>query len=394
MKTRNKVFIYILLAAGLFYGVYHVLARVHKTDPSVRTSETEETEAVTVSVEKVHRGDIRNVVSVTGEVRPLTSVDVVPKIPGRLELLRSPDGKQIEEGVMVEKGKVAAVIEHAQLDAAVRSARAALEVARVAHEAAKVNLTDSKREKERWINLRKEGSGTQQQLDQVMTAFERAQVQVKQTQAQIAQAEAALEQARIQLDESTVEAPISGVVSRKYVDEGAFVGPSMPLFKIIDIRDVEITGGVPDRYYPKLVTGKTAAEVEVDAYPDHVFTGVVTRIRPELDQATRTVAVTIRVPNPTLQLKPGMYARISLIIDEQKNALLVPDDALLNVGGKDIVYILDGDSLLMRQVEIGLEEGSLNEIVTGLREGDVVVVKAQQTLRQGLKARTREDTIK
>ncbi len=391
MKTNQKIIGYILLIAVLLYGGYQVLARIQNKNPPIQPSEAVLSEAVRVSVETVRCGDIRNVISVTGEVRPLISVDVVPKIPGRLDRLRSPDRILIEEGVNVEKGSVVAVIEHAQLDAAVRSAQATLEVARAAHEAAKVNLNDCTREKERWINLRKQGAGTQQQLDQVMTAFERAGVQVKQTQAQIAQAEAALEQAEVRLEEAFIKAPISGLVSRKYVDEGAFVGPATPLFKIIDINEVEITGGVADRYYPKLRTRQTAAQVEVDAYPGEVFTGVLTRIRPELDQITRTVVVTIRVPNQTRKLKPGMYARISLVIDQRKDVALVSDDALMNVEGETMVYLVNSESLHSRHVKIGLEEGAVNEVVEGLKPGDRVVIKAHQLLREGMKVEARED---
>jgi len=179
-------------------------------------------------------------------------------------------------------------------------------------------------------------------------------------------------------------------VSLKYVDEGAFVGPSSPLFRVVDISEVEITGGVADRHYPKLEAGKTAAQVEVDAYPDETFSGFVTRLRPELDKVTRTVAVTIMVPNEALRLKPGMYARIRLILDERKDVLLVSDDALMNSEGQQQVFVVNGGIIHKRPVKIGLEESVDNEVIEGLQPGDMVVVRGQELLREGLKVEIQE----
>jgi len=334
-------------------------------------------------VRPVRSGSIASSVWVTGEVRALQSAGVVPKVSGRLERLRLPDGTPIEEGVRVEKGQTVAVIEHAQLAAAVRLAEAALEVAKAARETTQVNLDDAKREMERWTRLHKEGSGTDQQLDQAVTVHKRAQAQRKQAEAQVMQAQAALTQAKVNLDEATIEAPFSGVVSRKYLDEGAFVGPTTPLFKLVDICQVEITGGVVGRRYPQIHIGKTYAKVEVDAYPGEKFSGYVTRIRPELDRVTRTVAVTIRVPNDDGRLKPGMYARIKLVLEEHDKAVLVPDEALVSFKGETRVYVVNGGKVHVRKVRIGIEEGNLNEILDGLQPGEKVVVRGHQMLREG-----------
>jgi len=308
---------------------------------------------------------------------------VVPEVSGRLERLRLPDGTLIEEGVRVHKGEVVAVIERDRYETAVKTAEAAVAVARASYERAKVNLADARREKDRWTGLAEAGAGTQQQLDRAVTAFQRAQAELDLAQAQIRQAEAALEQARVNLDKATVEAPFSGVVSRKYVDEGAFVGPGTPLFKLMDIREVEITGGVADRHYPKLKVGQTRAEVEVDAYPGEKFTGTVLRVRPELDRATRTVVVTIRVPNDEGRLKPGMYARMKLVLEEHDGVPLVPDEALISSQGELRVYVVDGGKAHSRKVRLGLEEGNMNEVLEGLGVGETVVVRGKEMLRDG-----------
>jgi len=390
MKIYMKVLIWIIVLAVLCYGGYWAFRSGKARKAGSNEPKQAETAPVKVAVERARRGDVKNVVWVTGEVQPLVSVEIVPKIVGRLERLRRSDNTLIEEDVIVEKDEVVAVIEHTQLEAAERSAEAALKAAQAAYETAKVNLADTQREKGRWTKLRQQGSGTEQQLDMVETAYARAQTQAKQAEAQISQAEAMLEQAKVSLEDATIESPISGVVSRKYVDEGAFVGPSSPLFRVIDISEVEITGGAADRHYPKLEAGKTAADVEVDAYPGETFSGFVTRLRPELDKVTRTVAVTIKVANKELKLKPGMYARIRLILDERKNVVLVSDDALINSQGQQQVFVVNDGIIHKRPVKIGLEESVNNEVIEGLKPGDMVVVRGQELLRESMKVETQE----
>jgi len=386
MKSTVRVLIWLGALVVILYGGYQGarLVRARKQLADLSAPNEDAAAPVVVAVERVRLGTVRNSVWVTGEVLALRSVEVVPKIAGRLERLRTPGGELIEEGVEVKKGQVVAVIEHEQLEAAVRSAEAALEVARAARETAMVNVADALREKERWVELRKRGSGAERQLDQAVTAYDRAQAQLKQAGARIAQVEAALAQAKVNLDEATIEAPFSGLVARKHVDEGAFVGPSTPLFKLADISQVEITGGVAGRHYPRLQAGQTKAEIQVDACSDRRFEGTVSRLRPELDRVTRTVAVTIRVANPERRLKPGMYARIRLILDERKDVPIVPDEALVAAGDKTHVFVVDDGRVHVREVKIGLEEGAENEVLEGLRAGDRVVVRGQQLLSEGM----------
>jgi len=228
MKKVLKALVWLAALAAILYGGWRGMRLVQDRQTAVDRDAGAVAEAppVRVIVQTVRQGSLASSVWVTGEIRAVRSVEIAPKISGRLERLRLPDGRAVEEGVEVEEGQTVAVIEHAQLEAAVRAAQAALEVAKAARETAKVNLADALREKGRWAELRKQGSGTQQQLDQAATAHERAHAQFKQAEAQIAQSEAALAQARVNLDEATIEAPFSGLVTRKHVDEGAFVGPS------------------------------------------------------------------------------------------------------------------------------------------------------------------------
>jgi len=392
MNKTFKILVRLAVLAGILYGAYRGIRIIRARQESARAAAaTQKTaEPLKVGVVPVRLGKITQTVWVTGEVQPLKAVDVTPEVSGRLERLRLPDGTFIDEGVKVREGDVVAVVEHDLYEAAVQTAQAALMTARAGLERAKVNLAEARREKDRWRRLVAEGAGTQQQLDRAVTAFERAQAEEKLAEAQVEQAEAALAQAEINLDEATIKAPFSGIVSRKYVDEGAFVGPARPLFRLIDIREVEVTGGVAERHYKKLQIGKTRAVAEVDAYPGQEFGGFLSRIRPELEKATRTVAVTIRVRNEDGRLKPGMYARIRLVLEEHDNVLLVPDEALLSLEGETWVYVVNGGVASIRKVKLGLEEGDVNEVLDGLQPGEMIVVTGKEMLRDGAPVEAKE----
>lgn len=386
MKRAWKAILWLAALAAILFGGWAGMRIVqsYAAEAQATPPEADRRGPVQVAVRTVEMGTLSASVWATGEVSALQSADVASKISGRLERLRLPDGTRIEEGAEVEAGQAVAVVEHRQLAAAVRSAEAALEAAKAARETAKVNAADALRERERWAELRRGGSGTQQQLDMAATAHERAQAQLKQAEAQIAQAEAALEQAGVNLDEATVKAPFSGVVTRKHVDEGAFVGPAAPLFRLADISQVEIACSVAGRHFPHIQPGKTRAVAEVDAYPGEAFEGAVSRVRPELDRITRTAAVTVRLPNPELKLKPGMFARVRLALEERENVPVVPESALVRKEGRTLVYAVENGHVRVREVRIGLQEAEMVEVLEGAAPGDRVVVRGHQSLSDGM----------
>lgn len=385
MKRKKKY----LIGLGILV-ILGLLILLRGSDGNTPPGPAESAGPLKVMAATVQKGSIGESVWVTGEVNALRAVGITPKISGRLRQMRLPDGTLIEEGVEVEGGQTVALIEDDQYQAAVRSAEAAQAVARSGRGLAEVNLAEAIREKERWDKLRQGGSGSEQQLDRAVTDLERARAELKAAEARIVQAEAALAQARVDLAETVIRAPFSGVVSVKHVDEGAFVGPATPLFRLAEISRVEITGGVADRYLSLLEIGRTRAEIEVDAYPGELFTGKISRVRPELDRVTRTVAVTIEADNPDRRLMPGMYARIRLVLREKNDVPVIADEAVLSAGGETRVFVIEEGVARVRQIRLGLEEGNLNEVLEGLEAGEEVVVRGHRRLREGLAVKVEE----
>ena len=124
--------------------------------------------------------------------------------------------------------------------------------------------------------------------------------------------------------------------------------------------------------------------VEVDAFPGETFVGRIARVAPVLDPATRTASIEIEIPNPGFRLKPGMYARVTVTTDERKDALVVPANAVIDLGGRRGVFLAaENDTVSFRPVSVGIDQDTQVEILQGLAEGDRVVTVGAAALREG-----------
>lgn len=337
----------------------------------------EEENKVPVEVDVVSAGSIEETIELTGWIKANQIVDVASKVPGRVESLRvHSDGGDliaVEEGVFVQRGQQLAVIDHdvylAQLDAAKANV-----------EAKQVELADAEREKKRIVALYEGGSATEQSKDKVVTAAELAA-------ASLSLAEANLELAQINLRESTIVSPISGIVTAKHIDEGNLIRTGDRIVTVADMKTVKVIVAVAERYGAEIFAGMPA-KIRLDTFADKEFDANVYSIHPALDAQTHTVQIEIRLNNDELLLKPGMFARVTLITKRRENVVVVPRDVVL--GGKiekHYVYVVEEASTNKiahkRFVEIGIKQGDKYEITDGLKAGDTLVVNGMHSLTEG-----------
>jgi HlyD family secretion protein len=213
------------------------------------------------------------------------------------------------------------------------------------------------------------------------TDFEMARNQVK-------LAEAARDMARIQLHETTIRAPFDGVVAELYVTEGSMVAPQAPAALFVS-KPVEVILNVEESRISHVTEGQNAA-LQVTAYPGQDFPAVVTNIAPTADSQSHTFAVQITPLDEDHRLRSGMYANVSLLIEEKQETLLVPRAALTEVAGQDTVYVVNDDNTVERRaVTTGLEEDGRVEILSGLTEGEKVVTAGHASLQDGTQVEVR-----
>lgn len=174
----------------------------------------------------------------------------------------------------------------------------------------------------------------------------------------------------------TLHAPISGVIAELGVREGMTVSAGMTLFRIVDLATVWVNAEVPEGRAGSL-RPKAKVQARVPAWPDVVFEGSVEAILPEVDPTTRTVRARIALANPGARLKPGMYANLVIAGDAGTDVVLVPSEAVIRTGERNVVIAAEGKRFVVRPVRVGEERGGQSVILEGLAAGTRVVASGQ-----------------
>lgn len=197
------------------------------------------------------------------------------------------------------------------------------------------------------------------------------------------QTQVALKLAQKRLKDATIYAPISGIISKRYLDLGGMALPAAPLFEIVNIDTVIASVDVIETQLSQL-TLEQQATIEIDGI-DTPLSGAIIYISPTLQAARRTATVEARIDNPQGTLKPGMFAKVTVPIKVHADALLIPRASLIDdVDAKtQNVFVIEDNVSRRRIVEIGLLRGSDAEVLNGLMEGDAVVTAGQHSLKDG-----------
>lgn len=191
----------------------------------------------------------------------------------------------------------------------------------------------------------------------------------------------------VQFEPYPVKSPISGVVAKYMFDPGAMVSPQFPVAVVVDIESVRIKASVVEKDFAKVKLGQLA-RVYTDAYSDRWFEGHVSKIAPTLDAASHTAEVEILIPNPQLQLRPGMFVHVELVVDKHSDVPVVPKAVVSKRMGKDMIFVFNpADGLVeMRESRLGFYDLKSYEILSGVKTGELVVAEDQAILQDGVKA--------
>jgi RND family efflux transporter MFP subunit len=342
-----------------------------------------------VAVARAKRGTIANSLSIAGQFLPYQNVDLHAKVAGYIRQIN------VDIGDRVHTGEVLAVLEIPELVAQVDEAKAEVnhaeeEIQRAQSEVLRAEADNVALHANavRMVNTDKAQPGliAQQELDNA-TARDRASgARVDAAKSALAAAKQQLAVARADQQHyaalsgyARIIAPYDGVVTWRFSDTGALVqaGTSntsgLPVVTVAQVDLLRLRIPVPESIAAKVRIGDSA-DVRVQATGEH-FAGKVTRFTDALDPSTRTMQVEIDVPNPNYDLQPGMYADVTLLANSKTNALMVPVEAIQRNGTKTDLLVVDAQNRVERRdVEIGVESSNHIEIVSGLTEGERVIV--------------------
>jgi len=288
-----------------------------------------------------------------GTLRANESVTLRPELAGRItEIL-------FTEGALLKKGSPLFKIDDRVYNAEVKQAASNLQLA-------KLNF-------ERFQKLSKTGAATRQRFDEA--------------QANLGVAQANYDLARTRLDYATITAPFDGTVGLRKISPGDFVNVGQDLANFVSYDPMKVDFNIPETQSRQLKTGQTI-DITVEAVPGKVFPGDVYAIDPQIDVSGRAVALRASIPNSDYTLKPGFFARVSLLVDNKPNALLIPENAIVPQGNDKFVFKIDEKStVVLVPVELGVRKDGKVEIVSGIAAGDAIVTSGQIKLQPGAPVR-------
>jgi len=356
--------------------------------------------APTVAAAKVLRTDLTRAVAVTAEFRPFQVVDVHAKVAGYVKRIYVDVGDRVKEGELIavleipelQDDVVTAEASVSKSQEEIRRAQADLERAQSAHEVA--HLASS-----RLVDVSKTRPGlvAQQEVDDALGRDRVTEAQVATAQASLSTAQQQLrvaqadrERVRTLFAYAQIKAPFAGVITKRYADTGSMIQTgissetqSMPLVTLAQENLLRLVIPVPESAVSRIRLG-SPVEVSVSTLGKK-FEGKVARFADQVDMATRTMHTEVDVPNPKGELVPGMYATASLVLNDERNALAVPVQALTRAEDSITVLLIDKHNKLEeRPVKIGIEAPDQVEILSGLAEGDLVVVGNRSQLQPGM----------
>ena len=356
---------------------------------------------------KVTRGDVARSVVATGKIQPITQVEVKSKASGIVEKLYVDINDKVHKGqelAQLDQVEIAAQVEAQRAQLAAAEANVSTYEANIEQDKVNANAPDLPMYKatlDRNLEMQKQGIVSRQALDDAnkdylaaLTRRDSSQAQIgvdtarlKQARAQVQQAQASLKQLEEQLGYTTIMAPMDGVILSRDVEIGDAVSSILVLGSTAtlvmtegDINEVYVQGKVDEADIAHVYMGQPA-RIKVESFRDRTFNGKVTKIAPlgvEKDNVT-TFEVRVSIDNPGGELKANMTANAEILLDEHKGVLTVPESAVNYDGQKNAsVEVPDKSQKEGKRkvaVKVGLSNGSVTEIVSGLKEGDQVVTE-------------------
>jgi len=305
---------------------------------------------VPVELVAVQVGPLKETLQATGTLLAEESVDLKPEVEGEVTSIRMTEGNSVRKGdliLQIDESKQQAIVDESEAD---------------------FRLSDENRK--RADILLADGTISQQEHDQVHSAFRRA--------------EAALNLARKRLTEYTLTAPFDGILGRRYVSIGQYVSSQTVLVSLYALDRMKLDFSVPERYSARVKPGQTL-QLTVAAHGEEKFSGEIYLVEPRVDVETRTVQVRAYVPNPDHDLKPGMFANVMLSVGSREAALTIPEDCIFPQAGGFAVYRDAGGVAELVAVETGLRIPGRVEILSGLKAGDLVARSGNLRLSPGRK---------
>ncbi|HSC85505.1 MAG TPA: efflux RND transporter periplasmic adaptor subunit [Pseudomonas sp.] len=310
-------------------------------------------QAPLVEVTRPERALVRDELITFGSLRSDESTMIRPELPGRVAAVHFQEGQAVKAGALL-----------VDLDSAIARAELAQ---------AQANLDLAEKSFERAQMLFKRGASNAQALDEA------------QSQQQAARASLALALAR--MDKTQIRAPYDGVLGLRLVSNGDYLNAGDDIVNLEVLDPLKVDFRVPQKAVSQ-VSVSQVVELSLDAYPGERFTGAIIALNPRLDEVGRSQAIRAQIDNKDHRLKPGQFVKVSVILAERPQALLIPEEAVMPVGQLLYVNLVVDGKVERRQIRIGQRQRGKAEVVEGLQGDETVISAGWQKVNPGREVRS------
>jgi len=315
-----------------------------------------------VRVAVVEQKMVSNQVSLVGTTEAIAASTVAAEVSGVVEKF------PVKEGDFVKKGNLLARLRSTELEIRLKGAVAA-------KEKIKANLQYAEKELDRYSKLKDANSVSARNYDEAFYNY-RALSQ------ELLASEADIEQLKYEIDRKKVVAPFSGFVAKEHTQVGEWINLGGPVVDLVDLGKIKISVDVPE-HYVVMIAPQKEVKVRVKSVSDNLSVGKIDAILPQGDPDSRTFPVKMIIENPGHKIKSGMEAMVTFNLAEQKNALLVPKDAVVTAGGNRLVFMVaDGKAVPVPVKILGYYDGDV-AIEGNLVPGSQVIIRGNERLRPG-----------
>lgn len=352
-------------------------------------------EVRTVKVAQMFPSRALTLLNASGYVVAQRKAAVSSKATGRLEEL------YVEEGRRVKEGDILAQLENQDLRATLEEARAALKVAKAALENAEAEFHEAELQYNRNKSLRESGAVSVQAFDTAEARYRKAVASRTSATFAVHKAEASVRVAEVNLEYSLIRAPFDGVILTKNADKGEVVAPfgaatnaKAAVATMADMKSLMVEVDVSESSLEK-VKPDASAEIRLDAFPGERFPGTVHMIVPTADRSKATVLTKVKFDKLDERVLPEMSAKVAFLErplkpDEHAAFLGIPGSAVRTSPEPAHVFVIRDDKAILTPVKIGRHWGDTMEILSGLKEGDIIVAPVSKDLKDGRRIKVLE----
>ena len=306
--------------------------------------------AVTVETITVEASALRESLDAVGSILAEASALLRAEVPGQVVGLHFDDGQRVARGDRLFS------IEATVLEAEANEARANAEQREAEYKRA-TELVD----------------------DQLISAtdFDTARANYNVSLARLRSAEA-------RLSKTVIRAPFDGVAGLRRINIGDYATVGQEVVDVVQLNPLRVEFTLPETQLARVRSGQDV-EVTVGAYPDSVFSGTISAIAPQIEVAARNVTLRAELPNPEFKLRPGLFAQVSITLDQRDDAIVIPEQAIWPIGNDKTIFVVVDGAAVQRVVQLGQRLPGRVQIIDGLAVGDVLVTAGQMKIYDGAK---------